>query len=372
MNNVLNYEKLLKRQKVNIKIMIKEYEILSKLHKKETNQPESLLKFINTQLESINQEINNHYTFDKLNLIFNSIRNCAKHHLIGSETYAFGSRISAGTFWGQLSNDLHAQTNLVRYFAKLFGSQKYEYSQILAITASRVPIVTFFHVPSGLYCDLSFKSGLSVYNTKLIKLYLSLDERVNWIVCAVVKYWALQSCMKNRNMFKSYSLAWLVLFYLIVIHVIPPLMFLRRHADYSKSLTSDVMFIEDWDCTFCTPEKAKQIWRVPNISYFDLLFGFFNYYSDLNRLRKSVLCPIIGQVIPKSDLYNIPMKKKNSEPPSETLRKLKNNFCGSGLALQDPLDLLNNITKRIRQRKLTMFSYLCNLTMEGMKNRYLN
>lgn len=66
------------------------------------------------------------------------------------------------------------------------------------------------------------------------------------------------------------------------------------------------------------------------------------------------------------------MKKKNSEPPSETLRKLKNNFCGSGLALQDPLDLLNNITKRIRQRKLTMFSYLCNLTMEGMKNRYLN
>jgi len=66
------------------------------------------------------------------------------------------------------------------------------------------------------------------------------------------------------------------------------------------------------------------------------------------------------------------MKKKNSEPPSETLRQLKNNFYGNGLALQDPLDLLNNITKRIRQRKLTMFSYLCNITMEGMKNRYLN
>ncbi|KAE9529068.1 hypothetical protein AGLY_012022 [Aphis glycines] len=269
-----------------------EYEILSKLHNKETNQPESLLKSINTQLESINQEINNHYTFDKLNLIFNSIRNCAKHHLIGSETYAFGSRIS----------------------------------------------------------------GLALPNSD-IDLYISIGNTY--------------SCMKSRNMFKSYSLAWLVLFYLIIIHVIPPLMFLRRHADYSKSLTSDAMFIEDWDCTFCTLEKAKQIWRVPNISYFDFLFGFFNYYSDLNRLRKSVLYPIIGQVIPKSDLYNIPMKK-NSEPLSETLRKLKNNFCGNDLALQDPLDLLNNITKRIRQKKLTMFSYLCNITMEGMKNRYLN
>lgn len=63
------------------------------------------------------------------------------------------------------------------------------------------------------------------------------------------------------------------------------------------------------------------------------------------------------------------MKKKNSEPPSETLRKLKKSFCGDGLALQDPLDLLNNITKRIRLRKLTTFSYLCNITMKGMKNR---
>lgn len=131
-----------------------------------------------------------------------------------------------------------------------------------------------------------------------------------------------------------------------------------------------IWLFSDWDCTFCTPEKAKQIWRVPNISYFDFLYGFSNFYSDLNRLKKSVLCPIIGQIIPKSDLYNIPKEKKNSEPSSETLRKLRNNFCGDGLALQDPLDLFNNITKRIRQKKLTTFSYLCNINMKGMKDRY--
>lgn len=49
------------------------------------------------------------------------------------------------------------------------GLKNMNYSEILTITTARVPIITFFHVPSGLYCNLSFKSGLSVYNTKLIK-----------------------------------------------------------------------------------------------------------------------------------------------------------------------------------------------------------
>jgi len=76
-------------------------------------------------------------------------------------------------------------------------------------------------------------------------LYLALDERVHWIVCAVVKRWALQNDMKNQSMFTSYALAWLVLFYLMTIDVVPPLKLLRKHADYSKDISrSDVMFIE--------------------------------------------------------------------------------------------------------------------------------
>jgi len=76
-------------------------------------------------------------------------------------------------------------------------------------------------------------------------LYLALDERVHWTVCAVVKRWALQNDMKNQSMFTSYALAWLVLFYLMTIRVVPPLTFLRLHADYSNDTSrSDVMFIE--------------------------------------------------------------------------------------------------------------------------------
>jgi len=72
-----------------------------------------------------------------------------------------------------------------------------------------------------------------------------LDERVHWIVCAVVKRWALQNDLKNQSMFTSYALAWLVLFYLMTIDVVPPLMLLREHADYSRNtFESDLMFID--------------------------------------------------------------------------------------------------------------------------------
>ncbi|XP_050058890.1 uncharacterized protein LOC114129116 isoform X2 [Aphis gossypii] len=285
--------------------------------------------------------------------------------------------VEADTFGGELSNDLYAQEDLVRYFGKVFRSQHNEYKHIQTITGARVPIVKFFHVPSGLYCDLSFKSGLSTHNTKLVRLYLALDERVHWIVCAVVKRWALQNEMKNQSMFTSYALAWLVLFYLMTIQVVPPLILLREHADYTNDTSrSDVMFIEDWDCTFCTLEKAKQIWKVPEIDCWDLLLGFFKFYSDSNRLKQFVLCPAIGQAIPKDKFYDIPItnpellgfNKKKIGRPNDWRTKLKDYFHGEGLAVQDPFDLFHNITKIISPRKLQTFSYLCNKTMEVMNN----
>lgn len=76
-------------------------------------------------------------------------------------------------------------------------------------------------------------------------MYLTLDECVHWVVCAVVKRWALQNDLKNQGMFTSYALAWMVLFYLMTIGVVPPLKFLRDNAQYSEDKSSsDVMFIE--------------------------------------------------------------------------------------------------------------------------------
>jgi len=68
------------------------------------------------------------------------------------------------------------------------------------------------------------------------------------MVCAVVKHWALQNDLKNQSMFTSYALAWLVLFYLMTVNVVPPLKLLRDNAVYSSNVLRnempDEMFIE--------------------------------------------------------------------------------------------------------------------------------
>jgi len=136
------------------------------------------------------------------------------------------------------------------------------------------------------------------------------------------------------------------------------------------------IFILDWDCTFCTLEKAKQIWEVPMISCWDLLFGFFKFYSNFEYLKRFVFCPAIGKFIPKDNFHKIPTlrpnilgfhKKKNGNT-TDWSTILKNNFQGEGLALQDPFDLFNNLTKCIVPRKLQAFSHLCNKTVEVMND----
>uniref|UniRef100_A0A2S2QSL2 Speckle targeted PIP5K1A-regulated poly(A) polymerase n=2 Tax=Sipha flava TaxID=143950 RepID=A0A2S2QSL2_9HEMI len=376
-----------------ISVQIEEEKLpeLNRITEQEFGNKEILMKTINKQLEAINNEISNPNMFQRLFMLINAIHRYSGQYFLGSKTYAFGSRMSglalkesdvdlyfdiANTFRGQLSHDLNAQEDLVRYFGKIFRSQS-EFKNIQLITAARVPIVKFLHTPSGLHCDLSFKSGLSTHNTKLVRLYLTLDKRVHWIVCAVVKRWALQNDLKNQSMFTSYALVWLVLFYLMTIDVVPPLKLLRSYANYSEQLSgSDVMFIEDWDCTFCTLEKAKQIWIVPEIPCWDLLFGFFKFYSDFNRLKQFVLCPAIGKALPKEIFYKVPVEspdlmgfnKKRIGRPYNWSMRLKENFHGEGLAVQDPFDLFHNITKTIVPKKLQGFSHLCTKTMEVMNN----
>lgn len=60
--------------------------------------------------------------------------------------------------------------------------------------------------------------------------------------------------------------------------------------------------------------------------------------------------------------------KKKTGNFTEWRIKLRTNFFGKGLAVQDPFDLFHNITKTIIPRKLQGFSHLCKKTKEIMDN----
>lgn len=76
---------------------------------------------------------------------------------------------TGNSFNGQISNDVDRQVSLVKYFAQQCNDRTSEFQNVEQICDARVPILKFYHVPTKLNCDLSFKSGLSTSNTKLIK-----------------------------------------------------------------------------------------------------------------------------------------------------------------------------------------------------------
>lgn len=57
-----------------------------------------------------------------------------------------------------------------------------------------------------------------------------MDKSVKWLVCVVVKFWAVQNNLKDKTLFTSYALVWLVLFYLMTKKIIPPVHELTKSA----------------------------------------------------------------------------------------------------------------------------------------------
>jgi len=64
---------------------------------------------------------------------------------------------------------------LVQKFTKHCLLKPEVFQNVKSICNCRVPFVTFYHVPSDFICDVSFKSGLGTYNTKLIKYVTPLN-----------------------------------------------------------------------------------------------------------------------------------------------------------------------------------------------------
>lgn len=76
------------------------------------------------------------------------------------------------TFDGTIAHDNKIQVSLVKLLGEHCRLNRDKFKNIEEVCDARVPIVKFYHEPTQLNCDLSFKSGLSVLNSKLIKYVL--------------------------------------------------------------------------------------------------------------------------------------------------------------------------------------------------------
>ncbi|XP_072141337.1 terminal uridylyltransferase 7-like [Dermacentor andersoni] len=87
--------------------------------------------------------------------------------------------------------------------------------QILLLTKAKVPIAKFYHEPTGLECDISLNNTLAQHNTRLLKAYSKIDERVR-ILGYTFKHFAKICDIgdASRGSLSSYAYILLTIYYL--------------------------------------------------------------------------------------------------------------------------------------------------------------
>lgn len=72
-------------------------------------------------------------------------------------------------YTGNKNQAAKIQEQIVMEASKLFRKDRIKFDHVNPVPTARTPIVQVFHNPTKIDCDLSFRHGLSVENTKFLK-----------------------------------------------------------------------------------------------------------------------------------------------------------------------------------------------------------
>ncbi|CAI6348472.1 unnamed protein product [Macrosiphum euphorbiae] len=357
----------------NIRVICKDQELLSD-KSKFCHQIECLI----TSIDQINNDPIVKERLEKLkHSIESCVENCGRVYIFGSRMYGIAKDDSdvdlyfdtGDCFSGKISDDYTRQLQLIDLFVKAANK---EFIGLEIMTETRIPIVRFTHDSTNFNCDLQFRSGLAVLNSDLIKLYLSMDERVRWVVIAV-KHWAVSFQLLCDD-FSTYSLIWLVLYVMMQYKIVPPIIDLwRMHQKHAP------IYTEGWDTRICfnydqlKPKKSSK----SSLSKLELLRYVFEFYSESNsiRLQKYVLCTVLGEILPKKTFYSTFISKVNAMgnyqcqiEKFEKCETLINTNFGSfnRIELQNPLKLCNNVIPWLSDTNMNLFIDLCTKSANSM------
>ncbi|KAK9876642.1 hypothetical protein WA026_014020 [Henosepilachna vigintioctopunctata] len=296
------------------------------------------------------------------------------------EAHPFGSRISG---LGNSDSDLDVfidigdmydgvkkqseknQKKIINIAMELFKNKE-EFYRITSRPSARTPIIRLKHKPTELDCDISFRHGLSVENTKFLKFCFQLQP-ISQTLILVIKKWS-HLCVLHENI-TTYAMAMLTIFYLQTEKYL-------LSVDTVKTLNpTESRVIDGWDTiTYTAPieEVRQHIAMYKGGDIVILLKGFFKYYSDFNY-KAHVICPLLGTTVLKSQFTEdltgslLPEEMKsyinkiNKEENPEYFRSLSE-FC-----IQDPFDLSHNLTKACSPTFVEKFKHLCTLTYEMLE-----
>ncbi|RZC36040.1 uncharacterized protein BDFB_006746, partial [Asbolus verrucosus] len=292
------------------------------------------------------------------------------------KAYPFGSRISGlannqsdldvfmdigDMYLGYKYQDSPSQEQFVKKATKLLKFSKDDFSSVVPIPSARTPIVKLHHNYANLDCDISFRHGLGVENTKFLKFCIDLQPITQPFIL-LLKRWS-DYCKLNEHI-TNYGLALMAVFFL---QTRGYLLSVKTVRNYNPTQS---VVIDGWDTlNYTVPiEKMKEFVKPYTSEVRQLLRDFFCYFSRFDYAN-DVVCPLLGNTIPKL-LFNdkpngesLPVEMKSyvqriQSENGEQFRGLTP-FC-----IQDPFDLSHNLTKACQHGTINKLKALCTLTYE--------
>ncbi|KAF8949022.1 hypothetical protein BGZ47_000094 [Haplosporangium gracile] len=186
------------------------------------------------------------------------------------------------------------------------------FENILQLKRARVPIVKLNHV-NGIACDIGYQNDLAIWNTRLLRAYCRVDERVRDIV-VIIKIWAKRRKINNPYTGSLSSYAYV----LLVIHV------LQRQGVLPnlQTIVAGNGKVPFWDCQgfnryfFEDIPSLSHYWRpTPESqrqSIGELLYEFFRYYASEFRYANHVVSIRSGGLLTKEAKE---WTKDHTQPP---------------------------------------------------------
>ncbi|KAG0214532.1 hypothetical protein BGX33_002074 [Mortierella sp. NVP41] len=246
-----------------------------------------------------------------------------------------------------------------------------DFENILQLKRARVPIVKLNHV-NGIACDIGYQNDLAIWNTRLLRAYCRIDERVRDIV-VIIKIWAKRRKINNPYTGSLSSYAYV----LLVIHVLQR----RGVLPNLQSIVAGSGKVPFWDCQgfnryfFEDVPKLSQYWQpTPESkrqSVGELLYEFFRYYASEFRYANHVVSIRSGGLLtkevkewtkdhtqppqqqqqqqqqvptPSSESTAGDTEQAQSVPPADSKPVVKNRYL---FCIEDPFELDHNVGRPV-------------------------
>ncbi|KAF9964840.1 hypothetical protein BGZ70_005833 [Mortierella alpina] len=174
-----------------------------------------------------------------------------------------------------------------------------DFENILQLKRARVPIVKLNHV-NGIACDIGYQNDLAIWNTRMLRAYCKIDERVRDIV-VIIKLWAKRRKINNPYTGSLSSYAYV----LLVIHVLQK----RGVLPNLQAIVTGNGSIPFWPCQgfnryfFEDIPNLMRYWQpTPEAlsqSVGELLYEFFRYYASEFRYANQVVSIRSGGLLTK-------------------------------------------------------------------------